>query len=471
MSTVFPQVVRLISQFPGNCPLSSHTNSAASPHFVFVILSDGCYQLARSGDWGNHRGQAHNSASKPQYPLTNLHSSIQLPYTSKIHRRRNLEITHIKAAPKSHNPINNHTQILSQAATLPSQASLLTPSESKISPSKSSNPSTPDLVSSFQEALVGLNPPLVQQDQTSNASPPLPPTKPPKPKPSTSLAPSLSSANKFKVLPTHAFHTHRFVKQLEQLNLHSELAKQILNFVETSLESSEKRWLLTGPSSRIVSKSYAKGQAYLYNAALGELQTEMQVKARNDGIVLKSASNSVQREINNLKQKLKEDISALENELQLEFNHCKEEASDGQKKLELSIQELNSKFTILVSGVRTEIETRKSVTTRQCVVAIASLALCVVIFTALENSQSLLSPSSKSTASKTASSAAALSSSSSTNSGGSADDERKFLLKDQIMRSVEELGILQEREDFEAKDSSASNSFFGTSSPAKRIVK
>jgi gas vesicle protein len=116
-----------------------------------------------------------------------------------------------------------------------------------------------------------------------------------------------------------------------------------LRFVESSLRSSEKRWLLTGPSGGIVSKSYAEGQAYLYNAALGELRTEVQVKARNDGIVLKSASNSVQREIDNLKQKLKEDISALKNELQLEFNHRKEEASDDQKKLELSIQELNSK--------------------------------------------------------------------------------------------------------------------------------
>jgi hypothetical protein len=93
----------------------------------------------------------------------------------------------------------------------------------------------------------------------------------------------------------------------------------------------------------------------------------------------------------------------------------------------------------------------------------------VVIFTALENPQSLSSPSFKSTSSKTVSSAAALSSSSSTDSGGSADDERKLLLKDQIMRSVEELGILPEREDSEAEYSSASNSFFGTSSPAKRI--
>ncbi|WAR52447.1 hypothetical protein PtB15_1B889 [Puccinia triticina] len=247
------------------------------------------------------------------------------------------------------------------------------------------------------------------------------------------------SPNEFTVLPTHAFHTHRFVKQLERSNFQSESAKHILKFVETSLRSSEKRWLLTGPSGGIVSKSYAEGQAYLYNAALGELRTEVQVKARNDGIVLKSASNSVQREIDNLKQKLKEDISALKNELQLEFNHRKEEASDDQKKLELSIQELNSKFTILVSEVRTEIETRKWVTTRRCVVAIAS-------------------PSSSSPPSSSA-----------THSSNSADDDRKLLLKDQIMRSVEELGILPEREDTETDYNSSSNSFFGSSSPVKRI--
>lgn len=227
-----------------------------------------------------------------------------------------------------------------------------------------------------------------------------------------------------------------------------------------------------------MSKSYAEGQAYLYNAALGELRTEVQVKARNDGIVLKSASNSVQREIDNLKQKLKEDISALKNELQLEFNHRKEEASEDQKKLELSIQELNSKFTILVSEVRTEIETRKWVTTRRCVVAIASLALCVVIFTALENPQSLSSSretsSSHPPSSSSSSTRSLLSTTSHAGDAVVTDDQRKLLLKDQIMRSVEELGILPEREDTETEynsSSSSSNPFFGSSSSSlnKRI--
>ncbi|POW23365.1 hypothetical protein PSHT_00282 [Puccinia striiformis] len=297
-----------------------------------------------------------------------------------------------------------------------------------------------------------------QEDAPSEPAKP-PPLPPPK---STSLTARTNTANEFKVLPTHAFHTHRFIKQLERSKLQTESAQQILNFVESSLRSSEKRWLLTGPTGGIVSKSYAEGQAYLYNAALGELRTEVQVKARNDGIVLKSASNSVQREIDNLKQKLSEDISALKNELQLDFNHRKEEANDDQKKLELSIQELN------ISEVRTEIETRKWVTTRRCVVAIASLALCVVIFTALENPQSL---SSTRTTRPSQSSSESSSSSPSSSSGSSTqpDQDRKLILKDQIMRSVEELGILPEREDPENDyHSNSANSFFNSSN-TKRI--
>ncbi|KAH9473111.1 hypothetical protein Pst134EA_000191 [Puccinia striiformis f. sp. tritici] len=343
--------------------------------------------------------------------INRLLLTASLTKNSRIHSRTKSKIT-LNSKPAS------------QASSLPSQANV------------SAATSSPELVSSFQEPLVGLSPPLVEQEDAPSEPAKPPPLPPPK---STSLTARTNTANEFKVLPTHAFHTHRFIKQLERSKLQTESAQQILNFVESSLRSSEKRWLLTGPTGGIVSKSYAEGQAYLYNAALGELRTEVQVKARNDGIVLKSASNSVQREIDNLKQKLK-----------------------------LSIQELNSKFTILVSEVRTEIETRKWVTTRRCVVAIASLALCVVIFTALENPQSL---SSTRTTRPSQSSSESSSSSPSSSSGSSTqpDQDRKLILKDQIMRSVEELGILPEREDPENDyHSNSANSFFNSSN-TKRI--
>ncbi|POW17234.1 hypothetical protein PSTT_00760 [Puccinia striiformis] len=111
----------------------------------------------------------------------------------------------------------------------------------------------------------------------------------------------------------------------------------------------------------------------------------------------------------------------------------------------------------MVSEVRTEIETRKWMTTRQCVVAIASLALCVVIFTPLENPQSL---SSTRTTSKCHSPSETSPSSSSSGSSAQPDQDQKLILKDQIMRLVKELVILPERKDPENDYHSNSNSLF-----------
>ncbi|MBW0466782.1 hypothetical protein O181_006497 [Austropuccinia psidii MF-1] len=297
-----------------------------------------------------------------------------------------------------------------------------------------------DLVSSFQDPLVGLSPlgPENQQKKSKSCKPSSSDSNRQfDPNLKTSLVPSQTRPRPI-ILPTHAFHTHRFIQKLENSGYQLGSAQQLLHFVDHSLRNSEKRWLLNGPSGGIVLKSYAEGQAYLYNAALGELRTEVRVKARNDGIVLKSASNGVQREIDNLKQKLKEDIGTLKNELQLELNGRKEETNDAQKKLELEIQELESKFMILVGEVRTDIETRKWVTTRRCVVAIASLALCVIIFTAFENNP-------PSTSSR----------SSSSNSNQSNQNQQRFK-SEQNLRSVEELvGILpptDEKDDSETDE-------------------
>ncbi|EGF98704.1 uncharacterized protein MELLADRAFT_95455 [Melampsora larici-populina 98AG31] len=258
--------------------------------------------------------------------------------------------------------------------------------------------------------------------------------------------PSVSKPNKLKaiqpkssakaelprILPPHPFNTHEFVRQLETSAFGLEVSRTIMKVVKKSLETSEHRWLLSGPSGGVVSRAYAEGQAYLYNAALGELRTEVKVKTRNDGIVLKSASNVLQREIDSLKQKMKEDVDGLKNEIQLEMNGRKEEASDDQKKLELAIQELNSKFTILVGDVRTEIETRKWITTRRCIVAIASLALCVIIFTALESNQ--INPVSS-----------------------SATNAQKQLQRE-VLKTVEDLGITPARDE---SDSGYSSGVFG----------
>lgn len=54
--------------------------------------------------------------------------------------------------------------------------------------------------------------------------------------------------------------------------------------------------------------------AYLFRAALSELRTELSVRARNDGLALKALTGAIQREVQGLEQKMKEDVQVLKHE-------------------------------------------------------------------------------------------------------------------------------------------------------------
>ena len=55
-------------------------------------------------------------------------------------------------------------------------------------------------------------------------------------------------------------------------------------------------------------------EAYLFSAALSELRTEVQVQARNDAISQQSANALLQREVDSLSQRMREDMQGLKNE-------------------------------------------------------------------------------------------------------------------------------------------------------------
>lgn len=119
-------------------------------------------------------------------------------------------------------------------------------------------------------------------------------------------------------------------------------------------------------------------EAYLFSAALSELRTEVQVQARNDAIAQQSANALLQREVDSLSQRMREDMQGLKNEcvcavkafligisIQLDINNRKDETAADLKALELKISELSGKFTSLLGDVRTEVE--------ECVVALRTL--------------------------------------------------------------------------------------------------
>ncbi|PWN90732.1 hypothetical protein FA10DRAFT_229405, partial [Acaromyces ingoldii] len=105
-----------------------------------------------------------------------------------------------------------------------------------------------------------------------------------------------------------------------------------------------------------MNKTEAENQAYLFTAALSELRTEVQVRARNDAAALRSTVTLLQREVDGLSQKMREDVAAMKHDIQVDMNNRKGEAKEEQNTLEQEIQDLNNRFTISISDLKTEIE-------------------------------------------------------------------------------------------------------------------
>lgn len=99
-----------------------------------------------------------------------------------------------------------------------------------------------------------------------------------------------------------------------------------------------------------------KKESYLFNAALSELRTEIQVMRQKDIQLLKSDTMAITREVEALGQKLNEDVDFLKNEIALDMENRKNETRSGQKEIDITIQELNNKFTVQLGEVKTGLE-------------------------------------------------------------------------------------------------------------------
>lgn len=108
--------------------------------------------------------------------------------------------------------------------------------------------------------------------------------------------------------------------------------------------------------SHLLDRPAVENQRYLFTAALSELRTELQVRARNDAAALRSITTLLQREVDGLSQKMKEDIEQMKHDIQVDMNNRKGEAKEEQNLLDQEIQDLNNRFTISLSDLKTEIE-------------------------------------------------------------------------------------------------------------------
>ncbi|KAL7420286.1 hypothetical protein Q5752_005255 [Cryptotrichosporon argae] len=178
--------------------------------------------------------------------------------------------------------------------------------------------------------------------------------------------PEASHVQPFK----HPFDTHAFVTHLEDAGL----AGTSRTLMEATREVIVRR--AERARERMISKEDMDNEAYLFRAALSELRTELSVRTRNDGITLRAMSGAIRREVDGLEQKMKEDIQTLKHDIEMDMNNRKAETRTEMKSFDISIEEINNKFTISLGDLRTELESAKWDATRR---AISIIVFVVII--------------------------------------------------------------------------------------------
>ena len=109
--------------------------------------------------------------------------------------------------------------------------------------------------------------------------------------------------------PAHPFDTHAFVTHLETSGFPTASAHSLMLIVRRLLLTRSTR-----AQTDLLHKEDVENAAYLFKAALSELRTELNVRARNDGLALRSATNLIRREVDTLDQRMKEEVGGLKHE-------------------------------------------------------------------------------------------------------------------------------------------------------------
>lgn len=235
------------------------------------------------------------------------------PSTRKLRPRDRLQFTETSGRDSSIPGVDE---------ALETSEALLAPlPDSTIAPDASSSPFSPSF----------LDPDPSSSSSSSNSQPSSPD--------GTDLVLPSPSAG-FPPIPTHyisvpriPFSTHSFVRSLENASVPRGMAEELMRTTKELLIREEERaradllsrqdvenvrFLLSPLLLPAASDASTRLQeAYLFTAALNELKTGSQVKSRNDSITLRSLTATLQREVDTVDQKFKEDMQRLSSDIQV----------------------------------------------------------------------------------------------------------------------------------------------------------
>ncbi|KAI8639062.1 hypothetical protein BD408DRAFT_393007 [Parasitella parasitica] len=178
-----------------------------------------------------------------------------------------------------------------------------------------------------------------------------------------------------KTLIQHHFDTLRTVRELESQGLSKPQATVIMKGIKYKLGES-----LAELYQKLLLKSDLDNESYLFQAAVSELRTEIQVMRQKDTQQLKSETFLITREVETLAQKMKEDIDSMKNEITLDMENRKNETKSDQKEIDMTIQELNSKFTVKLGEVKIGLESTRWETIWKGLAGVAGTSITIATF-------------------------------------------------------------------------------------------
>ncbi|KAG5519561.1 hypothetical protein PMAC_001716 [Pneumocystis sp. 'macacae'] len=152
----------------------------------------------------------------------------------------------------------------------------------------------------------------------------------------------------------HQFDTYNLVSTLEAAGFTHNQAIVVMRSIHALLINN-----LETAKTNFISRSNLENEIQLFHTSQSELKTEIQSMRKIEASALRAETLVLRKELETLEQALKEDLLALKNDVAIDFNDRKSSNKAEEKYIEIKIQELNNKFTIIVGEIRAMLEKSK----------------------------------------------------------------------------------------------------------------
>jgi hypothetical protein len=106
------------------------------------------------------------------------------------------------------------------------------------------------------------------------------------------------------------------------------------------------------------------------------------MRTRNESAAIRTATTALRRDVDRVDIKMKEDLTTLKHEIQMELDSRKNESRADMKRQDIVIEELMNKAIVELGDLRTDMESVKWDNMRKSVVALS--AFLVVILMTME---------------------------------------------------------------------------------------